>query len=212
MSVRRIHPLPVRLTHWLNALVMVAMFMSGWGIYNASPLFGFHIPTWATLGGWLGGAIAWHLAVMWVLMANGLFYLLYSLGTRHRRALRPEPLAAVWRDANDALHLRLAHRLGHYNAVQRLLYCAVLAAGVLLVASGLAIWKPVQLYWLAELFGGFDVARYVHFFAMSAVAAFVVVHLLLVLMVPRTLWPMISDGRFADESRPSGQPQEPRHD
>lgn len=213
MTVRRIHPLPVRLTHWLNALVMVGMFMSGWGIYNASPLFAFHIPEWATLGGWLGGAIAWHLAVMWVLLANGLLYLIYTLASRHWRALRPQPLNAVWRDANDALHLRLAHHLGHYNAVQRLMYCGVLVAGVLLVASGLAIWKPIQLYWLADLFGGFDVARYVHFFAMSAVAVFVLVHLLLVLLVPRTFWPMISGGRMpSDTGAAIGQPKDPSHD
>lgn len=207
MSVRRIHPLPVRLTHWLNALVMVGMFMSGWGIYNASPLFPFHVPAWATLGGWLGGAIAWHLAVMWVLMVNGLLYLIYTLASRHWQALRPQPLGTVLREANDALHLRLAHQLGQYNAVQRLMYCGVLAAGVLLVASGLAIWKPVQLYWLADLFGGFDVARYVHFFAMSAVAAFVLVHLLLVLLVPRTFWPMISGGRL-----PATADKDPAHD
>lgn len=197
MRVRRIHPLTVRLTHWLNVPVMVAMFMSGWGVYNASPLFAFHFPQWATLGGWLGGAIGWHLAVMWVLMGNGLLYLLYTAASRHWRALRPQPLRTVLHETGEALHLRLAHRLGQYNAVQRLLYCAVLAAGVLLVASGLAIWKPVQLYWLADLFGGFDVARYVHFFAMSAVGAFVLVHLVLVLVVPRTLWPMFSGGRLS---------------
>lgn len=200
MSLRRVHPLPVRLTHWLNALVMVGMFMSGWGIYNASPLFAFHFPQWATLGGWLGGAIAWHLAVMWLLVGNGLLYALYSVGAGHWRVLRPAPLRAVLSDGNDALHGRLRHRLGTYNAVQRLLYCLVLLAGVLLVASGVAIWKPVQLYWLADLLGGFDVARYVHFFAMGAVGAFVVVHLALVLLVPRTLWPMISGrARVAEE-------------
>jgi thiosulfate reductase cytochrome b subunit len=194
MGVRHLHPLPVRITHWLNALVMVGMFMSGWGIYNASPLFAFHFPAWATLGGWLGGSIGWHLAVMWVLFANGLLYFVYSLCSRHFQALRPQPLSAVASEIGQALRLRLAHPSGRYNAVQRLLYCLVLAAGVLIVASGLAIWKPIQLYWLADLFGGFDVARYVHFAAMSAIGAFVLIHVLLVILVPRTLWPMISGG------------------
>jgi len=188
-----VHPLAVRATHWINAFAMTCMVMSGWAIYNASPLFGFHFPAWATVGGWLGGSIAWHFAAMWLLCANALLYLGYGLATRHfRRHFLPLSARAALRDAGLALRLRLPHRPGAYNAVQRLMYVAVLLLGVLVVASGLAIWKPVQLWWLAGLFGGFDTARRVHFFAMAGIVGFVAVHLALVVAVPSTLLPMFT--------------------
>jgi len=196
MKTRTIHPWPVRLTHWLNAAGMVGMFMSGWGIYNASPLFGFTFAKQLTLGGWLGGSIAWHFAVMWLLMINGLAYVLYGVFSRHfKRDLLPVHASEVKRDVVDALRLRLAHKHGTYNSVQRLMYWLVLLMGVLVVLSGLAIWKPVQFQELTSLMGGFDTARYVHFGAMAAIGAFVVVHLALVLIVPRTLLPMITGGK-----------------
>jgi thiosulfate reductase cytochrome b subunit len=196
MKTRTIHPWPVRLTHWLNAAGMVGMFMSGWGIYNASPLFGFTFAKQLTLGGWLGGSIAWHFAVMWLLVINGLAYVLYGVFSRHfKRDLLPVHASEVKRDVVDALRLRLAHKHGTYNSVQRLMYWLVLLMGVLVVLSGLAIWKPVQFQELTSLMGGFDTARYVHFGAMAAIGAFVVVHLALVLIVPRTLLPMITGGK-----------------
>lgn len=195
MSTRRIHPWPVRLTHWLNALGMVGMFMSGWGIYNASPLFTFRFPREITLGGWLGGSIAWHLALMWLLVFNGLAYVLYGVFSQHfKRDLLPISVSSVRRDLGDALRFRLAHQQGRYNAVQRLSYWLVLALGVLVVLSGLSIWKPVQLQVLCSLLGGYDFARFVHFGAMAGIGAFVVVHLVLVLLVPRTFVPMITGG------------------
>jgi thiosulfate reductase cytochrome b subunit len=189
-----IHPLIVRLTHWVNAAAMTCMIMSGWQIYNASPLFGFQFPAWATLGGWLGGAIAWHLAAMWLLAANALVYVLYGLISRRFRRLLPLRPREILRDAQDAARFRLRHNLGEYNAVQRLAYVVVLALGVLAVASGLALWKPVQLEALTDLFGGYEFARRVHFLAMAGIAGFVVVHLALVLLVPRTL-PAMMTGR-----------------
>ncbi|HEY0289425.1 MAG TPA: cytochrome b/b6 domain-containing protein [Pseudomonas sp.] len=195
MTKRRIHPWPVRLTHWLNAFGMTCMFMSGWAIYNASPLFAFRFPIELTVGGWLGGALAWHFAVMWLLVINGLIYVLYGLISGHfKRDFWPITRAAVKRDLLDALRFRLLHQQGVYNAVQRLMYALVLAAGALIVVSGLAIWKPIQLQELVALFGGYDIARYVHFAAMAAIGAFVVVHLALVLLVPKTLPPMITGG------------------
>ncbi|AMP02577.1 cytochrome b/b6 domain-containing protein [Collimonas pratensis] len=190
---RIIHPLLVRVAHWINAFAIVCMVMSGWAIYNASPLFGFDFPRWATLGGWLGGAIAWHLAAMWLLVVNGLVYLGYGLLAGHfRRHFLPLRARDLLRDVKDALTFKLAHQPGIYNAVQRLMYIAVLLLGVLVVASGLSIWKPVQLDSLVDLFGGYDVARRVHFVAMAGIVAFVVVHLALVLIVPSTLLPMLS--------------------
>jgi thiosulfate reductase cytochrome b subunit len=188
-----VHSLIVRITHWINAFAMVCMVMSGWAIYNASPIFPFRFPVWATVGGWLGGSIAWHFAAMWLLVGNGLVYLAHGLATRHlRRHLLPVRPREVLRDFMRALRFQLPHEVGSYNAVQRLLYVAVLLLGVLLVASGLSIWKPVQFWWLAAMFGGFDFARRVHFVAMAGVVGFVVVHLALVMLVPRTLPSMIT--------------------
>ncbi len=192
-----VHPLVVRLTHWVNAFAMLCMVTSGWGIYNASPLFGFRFPHWMTLGGWLGGAIAWHLAVMWLLVGNALVYLAYGIAGRHfRRRLLPLRAAAIRADAWDALRFRLRHRPGVYNAVQRLLYVVVLALGVAAVASGLALWKPVQLHPLTALLGGYELCRRLHFLAMGGIVAFTIIHLLLVVLVPRSLPPMIT-GRIA---------------
>jgi thiosulfate reductase cytochrome b subunit len=190
---RIIHPLLVRMAHWINAFAIVCMVMSGWAIYNASPLFGFDFPRWATLGGWLGGAIAWHLAAMWLLVVNGLVYLGYGLLAGHfRRHFLPLRARDLLRDVKDALTFKLAHQPGIYNTVQRLMYIGVLLLGVLVMASGLSIWKPVQLDGLVDLFGGYDVARRVHFVAMAGIVAFVAVHLALVLIVPSTLLPMLT--------------------
>lgn len=188
-----IHPLMVRITHWINAVAVFCMLFSGWAIYNASPLFPFVFPKWATLGGWLGGALAWHFAAMWLFALNGLAYILYGLIARHfATAFFPLSPRAVWRDARAALALRLSHRVGQYNAVQRLAYVAALVLGLLLVASGCALWKPVQWQGLANLFGGYEWARRVHFLAMAGLAGFIVLHLALVFIVPSTLVAMIT--------------------
>jgi thiosulfate reductase cytochrome b subunit len=188
-----IHPLAVRAAHWINAVAMACMLMSGWAIYNASPFLPFQFPAWATLGGWLGGAIAWHFAAMWLFVVNGLLYALYGIASGHfRREFLPIRGSELLRDAGRALTFRLPHEAGRYNAVQRFAYVVVLLLGALVVASGLSIWKPVQLAWLVDLFGGFDVARKVHFAAMAGIVGFVAIHLLLVLLVPRTLLPMVT--------------------
>lgn len=177
-------------------LVMIGMLMSGWGIYNASPLFNFTFPAWMTLGGWLGGHIAWHLAVMWLLFANGVSYLVWGIiSGQFRGRFLPLSGRALWQDLFSALRLRLHHRGSDYNAVQKLMYLFVLVDGVLLVLSGLSIWKPVQFSGLVALFGGFDMARYVHFYAMSGLVLFTVVHVMMVILVPQTLWPMITGGK-----------------
>lgn len=188
-----VHPLVVRVTHWVSAFAIVCMIMSGWQIYNASPLFGFTFPRWATLGGWLGGAIAWHLAAMWLLIVSGGVYLAYGIAARHfTRSFLPIRPAAVWRDLREALAFRLAHRLGTYNAIQRLFYVVVLLLMVLAVLSGLGLWKPIQFQDMLGLMGGYEAARRVHFVAMAGIVGFLVVHLALVLIVPSTLWAMIT--------------------
>jgi thiosulfate reductase cytochrome b subunit len=190
---RVIQPAWVRAMHWTNAFAMVLMIMSGWQIYNASPLFDFRFSHSITLGGWLGGALLWHFAAMWILMVNGLLYLIMGLATgRFRKKLLPITPDGVISDVKAALTFKLAHDdLSKYNYVQKLLYAGIIAVGIVIVLSGLSIWKPVQLQWLTALFGGYDVARYVHFVCMSLIVAFLVVHVVLALLVPKSLRAMI---------------------
>jgi thiosulfate reductase cytochrome b subunit len=189
-----IHPFIVRATHWLNALAVLILIFSGWQIYNASPIFPFRFPI--GLGGWLGGALLWHFAAMWLLMANGLVYLAYGVASgRFRRKLWPIRPREVIADTLAALKGKLTHSdLSVYNAVQRLLYAGVIALLILVVLSGLAIWKPVQLALLCDLMGGFQGARLVHFLAMAGIAAFVVIHVTMALLVPKSLKAMVAGG------------------
>jgi thiosulfate reductase cytochrome b subunit len=192
-AAKVIQPAWVRAMHWANTVAMILMIMSGWQIYNASPLFGFTFPRSITLGGWLGGALLWHFAAMWLLMVNGLVYLITGLATgRFRKKLLPITPAGVVTDVKAALTFKLAHDdLSKYNYVQKLLYAGIIAVGVVIVLSGLSIWKPVQFYWLVMLFGDYAIARYVHFICMALIVAFMVVHVLLALLVPKSLRAMI---------------------
>ena len=198
-----IHPWVVRLTHWINALAILVMVASGWRIYNAAPIWNFLLPRDLTLGGWLGGALQWHFAAMWVLAFNGLVYLAYGVLSGHfRRKLLPITPAAILKDIKEAMRGRLAHEdLSVYNAAQRAAYLAIIVAIILLALSGLAIWKPVQLQELTLLFGDYEGARVVHFAAMAVLVLIVLVHIVMVALVPRTLPTMIT-GRMR---RPAGR-------
>ncbi|PJO24351.1 cytochrome B [Burkholderia glumae AU6208] len=189
-----VHPVWLRVSHWLNALAALLMMLSGWRIYDASPVFpGLTFPPSWTLGGWLGGALQWHFAAMWLLMLNGIVYLAANLVSR-RFPARFLPLSprAVLHDLRAALRGRLSHDdPRHYNAVQKFAYLAVVLDLIVLVLSGLAIWKSVQFPLLRDLFGGYDNARVVHFCAMAVMAAFLVVHVAMVALVPRSLLTML---------------------
>jgi thiosulfate reductase cytochrome b subunit len=188
-----IHPLLVRITHWVNVFAMLIMISSGWRIYNASPLFAFKFPRDLTLGGWLAGALQWHFAAMWLLALNGLVYLLYGILSRHfKSSFLPLTPQSVWHEFRNALRGRIAHELGVYNAAQRAAYVGVICVVIALVLSGLAIWKPVQFQELAALMGGYDGARIVHFVAMTLVVLFILVHVAMVALVPRTFLPMLT--------------------
>jgi thiosulfate reductase cytochrome b subunit len=190
----QIHPLWVRITHWINVLAMIVMIGSGWQIYDASPLFPFTFPRAITIGDWLAGALLWHFAAMWILVINGVVYVTLGFATgRFRRKLIPIRPAEVISDFVAALRGKLSHDdLSVYNAVQKLLYVGVILAGVVIVLSGISIWKPVQYQELTALFGGYDTARYVHFFAMSTIVAFLVIHVALAIIVPKSLRAMIT--------------------
>lgn len=192
-TTKVIQPAWVRIVHWINAVAIILMIMSGWQIYNASPLFNFTFPPAVTLGGWLGGGIMWHLAAMWLLVVNGLIYLSTGLATgRFRRKLLPISASGVLGDTRAALTGKLSHDdLSKYNQVQKLLYVGIIIVGITVVLSGLSIWKPVQLQYLTALFGGYDIARYVHFTMMALIVAFLVIHVALALLVPKSLRAMI---------------------
>jgi thiosulfate reductase cytochrome b subunit len=194
---RRLHPLAVRIMHWTNAMAMFIMIGSGWKVYQDEVLFGWlHFPDWMTIGGEAQGALQWHFFGMWILTLNGLAYIIYGLATgRFRRMLLPISPRALLSDIGDALRFHLHHDdLTRYNTVQRLLYVGIILVGIVQVLSGLVIWKPVQFSELAVLFGSFQTARLIHFLCMAAIVLFLLVHVALALLVPRTLVGMLTGG------------------
>lgn len=188
-----IHPAWLRIAHWINSFAVLILVASGWRIYNASPLFEFRIPKDLTLGGWLGGALQWHFAAMWLLAINGLFYLIMNLATGRLRAkLLPVRISELFADMKAALSGKLVHAdPRHYNAVQKAAYLFVVVDALMLIVSGLVIWKSVQFGMLRVLLGGYEMARLIHFYAMAALVAFFVVHVVMVAIVPRTFIAMI---------------------
>lgn len=192
-SSQTIHPIWLRLTHWINVIAVVILVMSGWRIYNAAPIFSFQIPAGITLGGWLAGALLWHFAAMWVLFINGIVYLLLNIFSgRIAYKFFPIPPREVLHDFLAALKGKLAHAdLRHYNTLQKLAYLFAVLDLIVLMLSGLVIWKSVQFPLLRELMGGYDSARIVHFVCMALLVAFTVVHLVMVALVPRTLIAML---------------------
>ena len=189
-----IHPAWMRISHWLNALAVLVLVTSGWRIYNAAPFFPFEIPKAITLGGWLGGALQWHFAAMWLLGLNGVVYLAMNIATgRLFTKFFPLSPRGIWRDAMAALRGQLSHAdPRRYNSVQRFAYLFVMLDIVLLVLSGLVLWKSVQFGLLRELLGGYEFARRIHFVAMALLVGFVAVHLVMVALVPKTLLTMLS--------------------
>jgi thiosulfate reductase cytochrome b subunit len=193
------HPIATRITHWLMALSILILIGSGWRIYNASPIFGFTFPEALTLGGdvedalalhndpGVASAIAWHFAAMWLLALSYFGFMLWNLITGHFwRDFLPIGPVSFMRDFIAAATFRLQHRLGEYNVVQRVAYWGALFSVAMMLMSGIAIWKPVQTYPLETLFGGFQGARIVHFVFMTAIALFIIIHVALVILVPKT--------------------------
>ncbi|MCY0916340.1 cytochrome b/b6 domain-containing protein [Massilia antarctica] len=193
MATNIIHPVWLRITHWLNAVAVIVLVASGWRIYNATRFFDFAIPSGITLGGWLGGALRWHFAAMWLLAANGLLYLAINIASgRLRYKFFPISPRQLLRDMTAALKGKLTHAdPQQYNSVQRLAYLFVMLDSIVLVLSGLVLWKSVQFPLLRELLGGYEGARRVHFFSMAGLCGFIVVHVVMVALVPRSLLAML---------------------
>jgi thiosulfate reductase cytochrome b subunit len=200
---RRLHPAALRIMHWVNAVAIILMIGSGWKIYNDEVLFGWlHFPNWMVIGVEAQHGLQWHFFAMWILMLNGLFYLGYGFYTgRFRRKLLPIWPSALIADIGDALRFKLAHDdIRHYNAVQKLLYAGVILVIIVQVMTGLAIWKPVQFSELAALFGSFQTARLIHFIGMAAIVAFLIIHVVLALIVPKTIGAMLTGGPRVNEA------------
>jgi thiosulfate reductase cytochrome b subunit len=196
-SNRRLHPLPVRIMHWINVAAMFIMVTSGWGIYDDYVIVsGLHFAPALRLGSWAVPSLLWHFAGMWLLAINGSAYLIYGFLTgRFRERFLPIRVSEVLKTVRDTVHLRIEHEdLTVYNAVQKLLYIVVIAAGVSQIVTGLLIWKPVQFSNGVALLGGFQAVRLEHFIGMTVIVGFVAVHVALSILVPRTLWAMLSGG------------------
>lgn len=192
---RRIAPIS-RLLHWLTALSVLGLMSSGWAIYNAAPFYPFEFPRAVALGGYLTPALRWHFAFMWVLaVAVPAQIALRLLARRGGPALTPVRLRAVRGEIRQALRLRLSHAPGVYIHTQRLLYLGAMLLFVVVITSGLALWKPVQLRLVTEALGGYEAARRWHFWAMAGLGAFTAVHLAMVAIVPSTLLAMLVGSR-----------------
>ena len=204
---RRLHPLSVRVMHWINAAVMMVMITSGWGIYDDDVIIhGLRFGGFFRLGDWAAWSLNWHLAGMWFFAINGLIYLIYGLATgRFLERLFPIRPKDLVQTVVETLHFKIAHQdLTVYNAVQKVLYIVVILACISQALTGLSIWKPVQFSGLVALFGGFQTARVIHFAGMVVIVGFIVVHVLLALLVPKTLWAMLAGGPRLKAAREVG--------
>jgi thiosulfate reductase cytochrome b subunit len=199
--VKFVQPLAIRVSHWLNFFLLLGLIASGLQIFGAYPAFaergaafccypfsGKRFPETIRLGGWLAGGLKWHLFLMWPFVLNGLVWVGYLLGSGEwrRRLFRPRDARGAWDMTLYYARLRRqkpAYEV--YNGLQRLAYTGTLALGVLAVATGFAIWKPVSLWPLVDIFGGYVWARFWHFLSVWAFLGFLVGHLFMTLVVDR---------------------------
>lgn len=169
--------------HWVNILSLLVMLTSGLQIYNANPVFGgrggWHFPDFLLLGGWLGGGRSWHFAAMWFYSLNLLFYGLYILISRRWKKR--------FASSSDLKALQVSQNVKRKSyALHRLVYTIIIPVLLLAVASGLAMYKPAQFYWLSGLFGSWQTLRTIHFISVPVIILFTMVHSLLALTVGST--------------------------
>jgi thiosulfate reductase cytochrome b subunit len=183
--------------HWINAAVMMVMITSGWGIYDDDVIIhGLHFSGFWRLGDWAAWSLNWHLAGMWFFGINGLVYLIYGLMTgRFRERLLPIRWRDIIHTVIDTLHFKFAHEdLTVYNAVQKILYIVVIFSGIDQVLTGLAIWKPPNKVTRPENCTGFQSARVFHFAGMVVIVGFLILHVVVAFLVPKTIWAMLGGG------------------
>ena len=224
-SVRRHHWI-VRVSHWSSFVLIFGMVASGLQIYRAYERFGDRggaalfnplgdtaIPEWARLGGWLAGGLRWHFTLMWLLILVGVVYTVYLVASGEARKLffRPRDVKPAIEMQKYYLRLRREHPpQGKHNALQKGAYSFILVLGALSTLTGFAIWKPIQLSWLTALFGGYQAARYWHFWAVWIFVAFTLAHVVLVFVAdPASFRAMVTGkyfGRYTSDEPCSESP------
>lgn len=196
------HPLAIRWFHWLNFPILMVMIWSGLVIYWANDVYHlgpFHLfPDWFyhpgydekkdtalySLNSRLSEGMGWHFLFMWFFAINGILYVLYTAFSGEWRYLLPDR-----HSFKEALQVTLHDlRLSKYhpprrkfNGAQRIAYSSMILMGLGSLLTGLAIYKPTQFAWLAGLFGGYPLARFIHFWLTMGYCAFFVVHIIQVL-------------------------------
>lgn len=187
------HPLAIRWFHWVNFPVLAVMIWSGLLIYWAYHPYKIQMgsftlvtffPDWFFKGLHLKQRLAegmsWHFALMWLFTINGILYVSYTLFSGEWRYLFPK--RGSFREAWQVVLHDLGIRKGplpveKYNAAQRIAYSSIIVMGIGSLLTGLAIYKPTQLSWLTALFGGYEMARLLHFALTVGYVLFFVVHI-----------------------------------
>lgn len=208
MKITEKHPLWLRLVHWLNVPVLGLMIWSGLLIYWANDIYPGFFPDWFynafKINGKLAEGLAVHFFAAWFFILIGVIYLAKFILSGHWREILPTKETfkyAIPTVLHDMGLRETAPAQGKFNAIQRLAYSGFIVLGILMVLTGFAIYKPVQLHWLAASFGGYKTARLVHFSATILICVFIFVH---VLQVIRAGWnnfrAMIAGFEVNDES------------
>jgi thiosulfate reductase cytochrome b subunit len=169
------HLVATRWFHWINFPLLFVMIWSGLLIYWAFPTYGLgplhFFPEWVynlfNMKQRLAEAMALHFSFMWLFVLNGVLYVTYTIVSGEWRLLVPQSTSAfrdAWYVVLHDLHLRKDQPAqDKYNAAQQIAYTAIVLMGAGSTITGLAIYKPAQLYWLTALLGGYQVARMLHF-------------------------------------------------
>ncbi len=187
-----IYALWLRICHIVHAFSAIMLMSSGWAIYNADPLYDFLFPKHISLGLYLTEALRWHFLLAWILLLTSVIYsvsrLVLNLGGP---SIRHFSLMSILDTLYNAMRFSLFYRRGEYNPLQRLMYTGIFILSLMLVFSGVALWKPVQFNLLIDMFFGYEVVRHIHFWLMIVLFCFLIVHVCMILIHPSTLMNMI---------------------
>lgn len=188
MRVIEKHALWLRLVHWFNAPILSLMIWSGVLIYWANDIYPGFFPAWFydffKVDHRLAEGLAIHFTIAWFFIFNGLIYLLLFFWRGHWKEILPDQ--ETFRQLIPTILHDLGVRKkvppqGKFNAAQKVAYTTLIFLAAIEVLSGFAIYKPVQLSWLKNIFGGYENARLIHFIAMLSICAFIFVHLIQVI-------------------------------